>query len=234
MSSSFSITSGMMLNCHSSGKGHTGESLDVIAVPWKRPRIRAPERLERSDWREATEWEEATEKSGSSSLRTFSASSSTRASTSKAGELIVFSGACICKYSATLASEEGIWEVGRDVGGRATFPGPSFWRAWLTGWRSASSPAPPLWGLAVPELSSPPSSKALWRSPVVLEIVFWPTSSAASTKVSRLKPPPGVSILMSYGENPHYVKLPIFKDFMENSTKFMKNSDLTKWTQNLR
>ena len=44
----------------------------------------------------------------------------------------------------------------------------------------------------------------------------------------------GVSILMSYGENPHYVKLPIFSEFMENSTKFMKNSDLTKWTQNLR
>ena len=44
----------------------------------------------------------------------------------------------------------------------------------------------------------------------------------------------GVSILMSYGENPHYVKLPIFSDFMENSTKFMKNSGLTKWTQNLR
>ena len=37
----------------------------------------------------------------------------------------------------------------------------------------------------------------------------------------------GVSILMSYGENPHYVKLPIFKEFMENSTKFMKNSRLT-------
>ena len=45
---------------------------------------------------------------------------------------------------------------------------------------------------------------------------------------------PGVSILTSYGENPHYVKLPIFSEFMENSTKFMKNSDLTKWTQNLR
>ena len=45
---------------------------------------------------------------------------------------------------------------------------------------------------------------------------------------------PGVSILMSYGVNPHYVKLPIFSEFMENSTKFMKNSDLTKWTQNLR
>ena len=43
----------------------------------------------------------------------------------------------------------------------------------------------------------------------------------------------GVSILTSYGENPHYVKLPIFSEFMENSTKFMKNSDLTKWTQNL-
>ena len=45
---------------------------------------------------------------------------------------------------------------------------------------------------------------------------------------------PGVSILMSYGVNPHYVKLPIFSEFMENSTKFMKNSGLTKWTQNLR
>ena len=44
----------------------------------------------------------------------------------------------------------------------------------------------------------------------------------------------GVSILMSYGENPHYVKLPIFSEFMENSAKFMKNSGLTKWTQNLR
>ena len=44
----------------------------------------------------------------------------------------------------------------------------------------------------------------------------------------------GVSILMSYGENPHYVKLPIFSEFMENSAKLMKNSGLTKWTQNLR
>ena len=44
----------------------------------------------------------------------------------------------------------------------------------------------------------------------------------------------GVSILMSYGENPHYVKLPIFSEFMENSAKFMKNSGLTKWTKNLR
>ena len=44
----------------------------------------------------------------------------------------------------------------------------------------------------------------------------------------------GVSILMSYGVNPHYVKLPIFSEFMENSAKFMKNSGLTKWTQNLR
>ena len=49
----------------------------------------------------------------------------------------------------------------------------------------------------------------------------------------RSLPGPGVSILTSYGENPHYVKLPIFSEFMENSTKFMKNSDLTKWTQNL-
>ena len=47
-------------------------------------------------------------------------------------------------------------------------------------------------------------------------------------------PNAGVSILMSYGENPHYVKLPIFSEFMENSAKFMKNSGLTKWTQNLR
>ena len=45
---------------------------------------------------------------------------------------------------------------------------------------------------------------------------------------------PGVSILTSYGEKPHYVKLPIFSEFMENSAKFMKNSGLTKWTQNLR
>ena len=38
---------------------------------------------------------------------------------------------------------------------------------------------------------------------------------------------------MSYGENPHYVKLPIFSEFMENSAKFMKNLGLTEWTQNL-
>ena len=44
----------------------------------------------------------------------------------------------------------------------------------------------------------------------------------------------GVSILISYGVKPLYVKLPIFSEFMENSTKFMKNSGLTKWTQNLR
>ena len=44
---------------------------------------------------------------------------------------------------------------------------------------------------------------------------------------------PGVSILISYGEKPHYVKLPIFSEFMENSTNFMKNLGLTKWTQNL-
>ena len=47
-------------------------------------------------------------------------------------------------------------------------------------------------------------------------------------------PNPGVSILPSYGEKPLYVKLPILSEFMENSTKFMKNSGLTKWTQNLR
>ena len=43
----------------------------------------------------------------------------------------------------------------------------------------------------------------------------------------------GVSILMSYGVKPHFVKLPIFSEFMENSAKFMKNSGLTKWTQTL-
>ena len=52
--------------------------------------------------------------------------------------------------------------------------------------------------------------------------------------MSRFAVGAGVSILMSYGENPHYVKLPIFTEFMENSAKFMKNSGLTKWTQNLR
>ena len=36
------------------------------------------------------------------------------------------------------------------------------------------------------------------------------------------------------GWKPPYVKLSIFSEFMENSTKFMKNSGLTKWTQNLR
>ena len=44
----------------------------------------------------------------------------------------------------------------------------------------------------------------------------------------------GVSILISYGVKPLYVKLPIFSEFLENSTKFMKNSVLNKWTQNLR
>ena len=57
-----------------------------------------------------------------------------------------------------------------------------------------------------------------------------PEAETGDTELSRT----GVSILMSYGENPHYVKLPIFSEFMENSTKFMNNSDLTKWTQNLR
>ena len=32
---------------------------------------------------------------------------------------------------------------------------------------------------------------------------------------------------MSNGENPHYVKLPIFSEFMENSAKYMKNFGLT-------
>ena len=45
----------------------------------------------------------------------------------------------------------------------------------------------------------------------------------------------GVFILIiSYEEKPPVVKLPIFSEFMENSAKFMKNSGLTKWTQNLR
>ena len=42
----------------------------------------------------------------------------------------------------------------------------------------------------------------------------------------RSLPGPGVSILTSYGENPHYVKLPIFSEFMENSAKFMKNPQI--------
>ena len=45
---------------------------------------------------------------------------------------------------------------------------------------------------------------------------------------------PGVSILISYKEKPPVVKLPIFSEFMENTTKFMKNSKMTKWTKNLR
>ena len=44
----------------------------------------------------------------------------------------------------------------------------------------------------------------------------------------------GVSILISYEEKPPGVKLPIFSEFMKKSAKFMKNSGLTKWTQNLR
>ena len=44
----------------------------------------------------------------------------------------------------------------------------------------------------------------------------------------------GVSIRISCGVKPHIVKLPIFNEFMENSNKFMKNLDLTKWTQNQR
>merc|ERR1719193_495283 len=94
MSSSFSITSGIMLYCHSSGKGQTGELLAARAVPWKRPRIRAPERLERSDCREATEWEweDAIEISAGSS---------------KAGGVVISTGICTFRYSATLAREEG-------------------------------------------------------------------------------------------------------------------------------
>ena len=44
----------------------------------------------------------------------------------------------------------------------------------------------------------------------------------------------GVSVLTSYTEKPPVKKLPIFSEFIENSAKFMKNSGLTKWTQNLR
>ena len=44
----------------------------------------------------------------------------------------------------------------------------------------------------------------------------------------------GVSILTSYTEKQPVKKLPIFSEFIENSAKFIKNSDLTKWTQNLR
>ena len=44
----------------------------------------------------------------------------------------------------------------------------------------------------------------------------------------------GVSILTSYEEKPPVKELPIFSEFIENSTKFIKNSGLTKWTQNLR
>ena len=62
----------------------------------------------------------------------------------------------------------------------------------------------------------------------------WLCCNIAKILVNSWPSGAGVSILMSYGENPHYVKLPIFSEFMENSTKFMKNSDLTKWTQNLR
>ena len=60
-----------------------------------------------------------------------------------------------------------------------------------------------------------------------------PLLKSGKAKVKQIKAA-GVSILTSYGENPHYVKLPIFSEFIENSTKSMKNSDLTKWTQNLR
>ena len=76
--------------------------------------------------------------------------------------------------------------------------------------------------------------------PCLLFLTFSSHEEAAQVKSEISKRPisciksPGVSILMSYGENPHYVNLPIFSEFMENSTKFMKNSGLTKWTQNLR
>ena len=44
----------------------------------------------------------------------------------------------------------------------------------------------------------------------------------------------GVSILTSQQEKPPVKKLPIFSEFIKNSAKFIKNSSLTKWTQNLR
>ena len=44
----------------------------------------------------------------------------------------------------------------------------------------------------------------------------------------------GVSILTSQQEKPPAKKLPIFSELIENSAKFIKNSGLTKWTQNLR
>ena len=61
------------------------------------------------------------------------------------------------------------------------------------------------------------------------------TSCSSSTKSQEdsIWSEAGVSILMSYGVKPHYVKLPIFSEFMENSAKFIKNSGLTEWTQNL-
>ena len=58
--------------------------------------------------------------------------------------------------------------------------------------------------------------------------------SAILCRFPRKGASPGISILTSYGVNPHFVKLPIFSEFMENSAKFVKNSGLTKWTQNLR
>ena len=60
------------------------------------------------------------------------------------------------------------------------------------------------------------------------------SDAMVSVDTHQLDEQAGVSILTSYGENPHYVKLPIFSKFMENSAKFMKNSGLPKWTQNLR
>ena len=62
----------------------------------------------------------------------------------------------------------------------------------------------------------------------------WDLAHSFDSPLVKLGSSTGVSILMSYGENPHYVKLPIFSEFMENSTKFMKNLYLTKWTQNQR
>ena len=62
---------------------------------------------------------------------------------------------------------------------------------------------------------------ALWW--ILVRLVWWSFMIIA-----------GVSILTSYKEKPPVKKLPIFSEFIENSAKFIKNSGLTKWTQNLR
>ena len=110
-------------------------------------------------------------------------------------------------------------------------------------------------GYNFPIRTTPPKNSVsklgviFWSSPLFLALLghsqvrgistlnFGPISTKLGGTVwtfKKMTQNAGVSILMSYGENPHYVKLPIFSEFMENSTKFMKNSGLTKWTQTLR